>query len=112
MAGMYDDMSRDELVQEILRWKQQAGRNANTCLRYKIALMLARKFGIASRGFEASVSMELADWFDHQMDQGVPWPSSPIVRKWLTEQGYSEVSDGRVGMRATMTIIDPQPVKN
>lgn len=112
MAGMYDDMSRDELLQEILRWKQQAGRNARTCIRYKIALMLARKFGIASRGFEASVSMELADWFDHQMDQGVPWPSSPIVQKWLAEQGYSEVSDGRVGMRATLTLIEPTPVKN
>lgn len=109
MATMYDDMSRDELIDEVSRWKSQAARNAQTCVRYKIALKLARQYGIASHAFDGGVSVMLADWLDHQPHCGVPWPSSAFAQKWLTSEGYSDV-DGKVGMRATMTLSGPYPV--
>jgi len=94
---------------EIERWKGQAARNAQTCFRYKIALMLARKFGIESRGFDGGVSVMLADWLDHQPHLGVPWPSSVFAQQWLAAEGYSEV-DGKIGIRATVTLPGPEQI--
>ena len=102
---MYDHMSRDELLGEIARWKRQSARNANTCVRYHIALKLARQYGISSRAFDGGVSVMLADWLDHQPHCGVPWPTSVFAREWLVAAGFSEVR-GKVGMRATMTLAD------
>lgn len=110
MATMYDDMSRDDLIAEIARWKSQAARNAQTAYRYQIALKLARQYGISSKAFDGGVSVMLSDWLDHQPHCGVPWPSSVFAQKWLAAEGYSEVADGRIGMRATMTLVGPSPV--
>lgn len=106
MPSMYDGMSRDELLAEIVRWKEQSARNAQTCLRYQIALKMARQFGLESRAFDGGVSVMLADWLDHQPYCGVPWPSSVFAQQWLSTEGYSEV-DGKIGMRATMTLTKP-----
>ncbi len=111
VATMYDDMTRDELVAECQRWKEQAARNGQTAMRYQTALRLARKFGMASTAFEGGVSVMLADWFDSHRGDGIPWPTSPVVQKWLSSEGFSEVADGRIGMRATMTLAMP-PVTN
>lgn len=111
MAGLYDHMSRDELLDEIVRWKSQAARNATTAIRYQIALKIARQFGVESKAFDGGVSVMLADWLDKQPHCGVPWPSSPFARKWLEAEGYSEVN-GRVGMRATVFLRGPEPVAN
>ena len=112
MATMYDDFDRDALLAEIQRWKEQAARNAQTAIRYQIALKLARQFGISSRAFDGGVSVMLADWLDHQPHCGVPWPSSVFAQKWLQAEGYSEVADGRVGMRARVTLAGPPPVSS
>lgn len=100
---MYDGMSRDDLVAEIVRWKTQAAKNATTCVRYSIALKLARQFGVDSLSFQAIVSHDISDWIDGGMQEGLLWPSSPSAQKWLTAEGYSEVN-GKIGMRATMTL--------
>ena len=111
MATMYDGMSREDLMAEVQRWKEQAARNAQTCVRYQIALKLSRQFGMSSRAFDGGVSVMLADWFDHQRHCGVPWPSSVFARQWLAAEGYSEVN-GKVGMRATLTLRGADPVSN
>lgn len=98
----------DDLHAEVQRWKGQAARNASAAIRYQIALKLARQYGMESRSFHGGVSAMLADWFDNHRQCGVPWPSSGIVQKWLTAEGYSEV-DGKIGMRATLTLAGPQP---
>lgn len=112
MATMYDGMSRDELIAECQRWKEQAARNGQTAMRYQTALRLARKFGMESTAFEGGVAAMLADWFDSNRSAGVPWPTSPVAQKWLASEGFSEVADGRIGMRATMTLAGPPPVAN
>ena len=109
---MYDGMTREDLMAECQKLKEQCARNARTAIRYQIALKLARQFGMASKAFDGGVSIMLADWLDHQPHCGVPWPSSVFAQKWLTSEGYSEVADGRVGMRATMTFAGPPPVAN
>lgn len=106
MAGLYDNHTRDELLAEILRWKNQSAKNAGTCMRMSIALKLARQFGLSSRAFNGEVSVMLADWFDEGMPAGVPWPSSPFAADWLRQQGYSNC-DGKIGIRATMTLAEP-----
>lgn len=111
MANLYDHFTREQLLDEIVRWKTQAARNAQTCVRYKIALNLSRQFGIESRAFDGGVCAMLADWLDHQPHCGVPWPSSVFAQKWLEAAGYSEVN-GKVGMRATLTLAGPEPIAN
>ncbi len=112
MATMYDDKTRDELIAECQKWKEQCARNAQTAIRYQIALKLARQFGLASKAFDGGVSVMLADWLDQQPHCGVPWPSSVFAQKWLEAEGYSEVADGRIGMRARVTLAGPPPVSN
>ncbi|MFM9943418.1 MAG: hypothetical protein ACKVP7_28470 [Hyphomicrobiaceae bacterium] len=102
---MYDDFDRDQLLAEILRYREMAAKNGTTCFRYSIALKLARQFGMHSRAFDGQPSLMLADWVDVGMPAGVPWPSSPFAQDWLRSQGYSDC-DGKIGMRATMTLID------
>lgn len=105
MAGLYDNHTRNELLDEIQRWKTQAAKNAGSCLRMSLALKLARQYGISSRAFHGEVSVMLADWFDAGMPPGVPWPSSPLAADWLRQHGYSNC-DGKIGIRATMTLAD------
>lgn len=109
MANLYDGMSRDELLAEIVRWKEQAARNAQTCVRYQIALKMARQFGMESKAFDGGVSVMLADWLDHQPHVGVPWPSGVFAQKWLATEGYSEVN-GKIGFRATLALANPEPI--
>jgi hypothetical protein len=104
---MYADFTREQLLAEVARWKEQAARNASTCIRYKTALKLARKYGMNSHGFDGGVSLMLGDWFDAGMSEGVPWPSSIFAQKWLASEGYSDCH-GKVGLKATMTIIQNQ----
>lgn len=111
MATMYDGMSREDLMAEAQRWKEQSARNAQTAIRYQIALKLARQFGVESRAFDGGVSVMLADWLDRQSHCGVPWPSSVFAQQWLAAEGYVEV-DGKVGMRATLTLRGAEPVSN
>lgn len=103
--GMYDDFDREQLLDEIVRYREMAARNGTTCFRYSIALKLARQFGIHSREFDGDPSLRLADWVDAGMMDGVPWPSSPFAQEWLRKHGYSDCH-GKIGMRATMTLVD------
>lgn len=112
MATMYDGMTREELMAECQKWKEQCARNAQTAIRYHIALKVARQFGLSSRAFDGGVSVMLADWLDHQPHCGVPWPSSVFAQDWLASEGYSEVGDGRIGFRATLTLAGPPPTNN
>lgn len=101
--SMYEGMSRDDLIAEIVRWKSQAAKNATTCVRYFIALKLARQFCLDGRAFHGGVSRDISDWIDGGMTAGLLWPSSPAAQKFLTDEGYSKVN-GKIGMRATMTL--------
>lgn len=112
METAYDGMSRGDIIAEARRWKEQAARNGQVAMRYQTALLLARQFGMESKAFEGGVSVMLADWFDNHRGCGVPWPSSPLAQKWLAAKGFSEVADGRVGVRATMTLAEPPVVSN
>lgn len=102
--SMYDDFTREQLVSEILRWKEQVAKNGRLCMRYSIALKLARQFGIHSHAFDSQPSLMLAKWVDAGMAEQLPWPSSPFAQDWLTSEGYSACS-GKIGMRATVTLI-------
>lgn len=104
MAKLYDDHTRDQLLDEIMRWKMQSAKNAQLCFRMSIALKMARQFGVDSRAFHGGASNDLADWIDGGMNEGLLWPSSPAVARWLTDQGYSESRDGKITIRATMTL--------
>lgn len=112
MATVYDGMTREELMAECQKWKEQCARNAQTAYRYQIALKLTRQFGMASRAFDGGVSVMLADWLDHSPHVGVPWPSSIFAQKWLASEGYSESSHGMITIKATMTLAGPPPVAN
>lgn len=103
--SMYDDFTREQLIAEILRWKEQTAKNARLCMRYETALKLARQFGIHSREYDSDPSKMIADWMDAGMhERQLPWPSSPFAQDWLKSEGYSDCS-GKIGMRATMTIV-------
>ena len=104
MATMYDDDTREELIAEIEKWKQQSAKNASKAWRCDLALRMARHWGIDSRGFAGGASNDLADWVDGGMSGPLLWPSSPGVRAWLAEQGFEDCN-GRIGMRATMTML-------
>lgn len=104
MPGLYDDHTREQLLDEIVRLKMQCAKNAQMCFRMGIALKMARQFGVDSRAFHGGASNDLADWIDGGMNEGLLWPASPVIARWLTEQGYSASSNGMVTIRATMTL--------
>lgn len=104
MAGLYDDHTREQLLDEIVRWKRQAAENANVCFRLTTALKLARQFGVSSRAFDGGVSHDISDWIDGGMKEGLLWPTSIFVDRWLTDNGYSKSSKGMITIRAAMTL--------
>lgn len=101
--SIYDDHTREQLLEEIKRLRELAAQNGTKCFRLATALRLARQYGISSSAFDGESSVLLADWVDAGMPAGIPWPTSPFAQQWLRSQGYSE-RHGKIGMRATMTL--------
>lgn len=101
-------MTMDRLRQleaEVAHYRQITAEQGTKIIRLRLALRIARQFGLHGREYHAFVAGDLADWIDAGMDKPIPYPSSPAFAHWADREGLANVG-GHVGYRAVVTIKD------
>ena len=96
-----------QLEAEVERYQQIAAEQGTTILRLRLALRIARQFGLHSREYHALIAGDLADWIDAGADTPIPYPSSPTFARWADGEGIANVG-GHVGYRMVGRIINEE----
>ncbi len=97
---------RRQAEAEACRYRMMAAEQDARILRQRIALMIARKWGIATGGcWDGEIAGLLGDWIDRGEATPIPWPTNPFVQKWLREQGLDDC-DGAIGYPLVVTLAE------
>ena len=86
-----------------------AAEQGTTILRLRLALRIARQFGLYNRQYHAFIAGDLADWIDAGADKPIPYPPSPAFARWADAEGLANVG-GHVGYRLIAHLTaEPHP---
>lgn len=101
----------DRLTAAVLRYQQIAGRQGSMLMRKSLLLkMVAAWLEYDPDEFPLTEVAELLRRSVEFPDDPLPWPGSPSIQRWLSQQGYSDC-DGHIGMRLTMTLAEGVTVR-
>lgn len=89
------------------QYQKIAAEQGTIIIRLRLALMVARAWGVHSKAYSATVSYELGKWIDSGMQEPVPFFDSAFFNDWAIENGLSNIN-GKLGYRLTATLTTPE----
>lgn len=96
-------------MSEQLDYQKIAAEQGTIIIRLRLALQVARAWGVNSEGFHADVAFEIAKWIDGGMKEPLPYFASPFFDSWAKQHGLSNCN-GKLGYRLTAKITTSPPV--